>query len=98
MAAVGGGGGPAARVAAGLPGVLGRLAGYLMDVNARSHWPLSLLATPTTFSERIRGVLSQIQSTAGASSVIFLSISPHACARSLGSERTLASFIILFSS
>src|ERR1044072_5872515 len=75
-----------------------RYGDYFSDVNARSHWPRNALDAPFTFSERISGVLSQTQSTAGASSVSFLSIAPHASARSCGSVMVLASSIILFSS
>src|SRR4051812_44452800 len=74
-----------------------RYGDYFSDVNARSHWPRYSLDTPLTFVDRMPGVLSQTQSTAGASSVSFLSISPHVFPRSAGSVMVLASSIILLS-
>src|SRR5215213_8521411 len=67
---------------------------YFSEVNERSNAVKYSLATPFTFFEWMRLVLSQTNGTAGACSVIILSISPQAWLRSSPS-RPAASSIAL---
>src|SRR6188472_2582775 len=63
---------------------------YLSDVHAMSHSPKLSEATPLTLAERISGFLSHTYGIAGACSLIILSMSAHAVARSSGLARSSA--------
>src|SRR4051812_11532951 len=64
---------------------------YLIDVQGSSHRAFETEATPLTLADSMSTSLSQIHTTAGACSMIILSMSAHACARcSLGSSSALS--------
>ena len=71
---------------------------YLSEVKLRSQVAALRLTTPLTSAERSIGCVSHSHGIAAASSVIALSISPHALLRSAGSLITSASSICLLMS
>src|SRR3954469_21432374 len=78
---------------------LTRSAGYLSDVQERSHCELFSATTPLTFADSISGVLSHSHGMAGACAVICLSMSPHSCGRwSAGAISALSMAALIVSS